>query len=64
MAQKRRKPDTRTVDDIIFELPRPEQAMMKKLRDLIQDCIPKATEQIRGLLFEAGMLDESFKKKK
>ena len=34
------------VDEIILGLPRSEQVMMKKLRALIQECLPKATEKV------------------
>lgn len=36
----------KTVDEIIAGLPRQEQVMTKKLRQLILECLPKATEKI------------------
>lgn len=36
----------RSVDEVLDGLPRQEQVMMKKLRLLIQDCLPKATEKL------------------
>jgi hypothetical protein len=35
-----------SVDDLIPSLPKPEQVIMTKLRSLILNCLPKATEKI------------------
>ena len=35
----------KTVDEIIDDLPRAEQVIMKKLRSFIKECLPKATEK-------------------
>ena len=37
---------TPAVDEIILGLPRSEQVMVKKLRALMQECLPKATEKV------------------
>lgn len=39
-------PDSnKSVDEVIESLPRPEQIIVKKLRDIILDCLPKAQEK-------------------
>lgn len=35
----------RSVDEIIESLPRDEQIVVRRLRSLIQECLPKATEK-------------------
>ena len=35
----------RTVDEMILQLPKPEQAIVKRLRALIQECLPAAVEK-------------------
>jgi hypothetical protein len=35
-----------SVDDLILSLPKTEQVLMKKLRSLILECLPKAIEKI------------------
>ncbi len=37
--------DSQTVDDLILGLPRAEQVIVKRLRSLILECLPKATEK-------------------
>ena len=38
--------NSRSFDEILFGLPRAEQELVKRLRTLILECIPKATEHI------------------
>jgi hypothetical protein len=38
-------PSTKTVDEMIFSLPVEEMAIVKRLRDLILECLPLATEK-------------------
>jgi hypothetical protein len=38
-------PSAKTVDDAFLTLPKPELAMAKRLRSLIQECLPKAKEE-------------------
>ena len=38
-------PSVKTVDETIFSLPKPELAMVKRLRALIRECLPKAAEE-------------------
>ena len=35
----------KTVDEIVTDLPRDEQVIVKRLRSLIRECLPKATEK-------------------
>lgn len=35
----------KTVDEMIDNLPRPEQVMVRRLRALVLECLPKATEK-------------------
>jgi hypothetical protein len=35
-----------SVDELLMNLPRAEQVLVKRLRALITECIPKATEQV------------------
>ena len=35
----------KTIDEAIAELPRSEQGIMKRLRALVQECLPKAIEE-------------------
>lgn len=37
----------KSVDEIIAGLPRDERVVMSRLRDLIIDCLPKATEAVK-----------------
>ena len=47
-GKKPAKTSTRkTVDEVIAGLPRDEQVMMKRLRHLILECLPKATETVK-----------------
>lgn len=39
------KNSARTVDEMILTLPKTEQAIVKRLRSLIQECLPAATEK-------------------
>lgn len=43
MAEKK---DTRTVDEVIQDLPKNEQLIVKRLRAIILECLPKAEEKI------------------
>lgn len=36
----------KSVDEIIISLPRAEQVLMKRLRSLILECLPKAEEKV------------------
>ena len=45
MAPKN-KQSTKTVDEVIASLPKDEQVIMKRLRALILECLPKAEEKI------------------
>jgi len=36
----------KSVDEIVLGLPKNEQVIVKKLRALVHDCLPKATEKI------------------
>lgn len=38
-------PSVKTVDEAILTLPKPELAMFRRLRSLIQECLPKAIEE-------------------
>ena len=38
-------PYTKTVDEMILSLPREEQIMVKRLRDIVMECLPLATEK-------------------
>ncbi|MEZ4946121.1 MAG: DUF1801 domain-containing protein [Cyclobacteriaceae bacterium] len=38
--------NSRSFDEILFGLPRVEQELVKRLRTLIIECIPKATEHV------------------
>lgn len=38
-------PSGKTVDEAILALPKAEQVMVKRLRSLIQECLPKAKEE-------------------
>ena len=38
-------PSTKTVDEMILSLPAEERAIAKRLRDLVMECIPLATEK-------------------
>jgi hypothetical protein len=38
-------PSVRTVDEAMLSLPKPELAMMKRLRALVQECLPQAVEE-------------------
>ncbi|MEP2671614.1 MAG: DUF1801 domain-containing protein [Cyclobacteriaceae bacterium] len=38
--------DSRSFDEILLGLPRAEQILVKRLRTLILECIPKATEHV------------------
>lgn len=38
-------PSVKTVDEAILSLPKPELAMFRRLRELIQECLPKAVEE-------------------
>jgi hypothetical protein len=40
------KSQAKSVDEVIFSLPKNEQIIMKRLRSLILECLPKATEKI------------------
>jgi len=40
------KVSTKTAEDVILSLPKNEQIIMKRLRALILECLPKATEKI------------------
>lgn len=37
---------SKSVDELILELPKQEQVIMKKLRSLVLECLPKATEKL------------------
>jgi hypothetical protein len=37
--------DNRTIDELISGFPKPEQQIVKRLRALIQECLPLATEK-------------------
>ncbi|MBK5279332.1 MAG: DUF1801 domain-containing protein [Bacteroidia bacterium] len=37
---------SKSVDEIIISLPREEQTIMKRLRSLILECLPKAEEKV------------------
>ena len=39
------KPSKKTIDEIIADLPKHEQVVVKRLRSLILECLPKATEK-------------------
>lgn len=39
------KPSKKSVDEIIADLPKHEQVVVKRLRALILECLPKATEK-------------------
>ncbi|WKZ59617.1 MAG: DUF1801 domain-containing protein [Cyclobacteriaceae bacterium] len=39
------KPSKKSVDEIIADLPKHEQVVVKRLRSLILECLPKATEK-------------------
>lgn len=39
------KNSARTVDEMILTLPKTEQAIVKRLRSLIQECLPATTEK-------------------
>ena len=41
----------KTVDEAIGDLPKEEQVIVKRLRSLILDCLPMATENIDGVIF-------------
>jgi hypothetical protein len=38
-------PSKKTVDEMIMGLPKPEQVLVKRLRALILECLPSATEK-------------------
>ena len=38
-------PSAKTVDEMIMALPRSEQVIVKRLRDLVLECLPFATEK-------------------
>jgi hypothetical protein len=38
-------PTARTVDEMIMNLPKAEQVIVKRLRALVQECLPQATEK-------------------
>lgn len=38
-------PSIKTVDEAILTLSQPELAMMKKLRSIVRECLPKAVEE-------------------
>ncbi|HOX82986.1 MAG TPA: DUF1801 domain-containing protein [Chryseolinea sp.] len=38
--------NSKSVEELIMSLPRDEQVLVKRLRSLITECIPKATEQV------------------
>lgn len=38
--------NSRSFEEILFRLPKAEQALVKRLRTLIMECIPKATEHV------------------
>lgn len=38
--------DSKSVDELLMNLPRAEQVLVQRLRTLITECIPKATEHV------------------
>jgi hypothetical protein len=40
------KGSAKSVDEVILSLPKNEQVIMKRLRTLILECLPKATEKV------------------
>ena len=38
-------PFAKTVDEMILNLPKPEQIMVQRLRTLVKECLPKAEEK-------------------
>lgn len=45
VVKKKHKPE-KTVDEVLLGLPRAEQVIVKRLRNLILECLPKATESV------------------
>ena len=41
----------KTVDETIGDLPKEEQVIVNRLRSIILDCLPKATENMDGVIF-------------
>ena len=41
----------KTVDEAIRDLPKEEQVIVNRLRSIILDCLPKATENMDGVIF-------------
>ncbi len=46
MSSRTKSRPAESVDEVIMSLPRSEQVIVKRLRALILECLPKATEKI------------------